>query len=99
MQQDHSDDLKTVGSILNQTFKVETTLTMRKTAVKGIDTIVKRGARLGGAGIVGILKKMEQDTQGLIYGKRSVVAIDGSTHYTSKKQSRSYLVQRNLNML
>ncbi|KAI3986004.1 hypothetical protein MKX01_039086, partial [Papaver californicum] len=51
---------------------VETTLNMRRTAVKVIDTIVKRGARLAGPGIVGILNKMEQDTEGLIYGKRSV---------------------------
>ncbi|MCL7036034.1 hypothetical protein MKW94_010918 [Papaver nudicaule] len=105
MQQDDSDDLEIVGSISNKTFEVETTLNMRKTVVKVIDTIVRRGARLAGAGIVGILEKMEQDSEGLIYGKRSVVAIDGSLYeqYPQYKlylneQSRSYLVQRNLNM-
>ncbi|MCL7044198.1 hypothetical protein MKW94_005623 [Papaver nudicaule] len=90
MQQDDSDDLKIVGSILNETFKVETNLNMRKTVVKVIDTIAKRGARLAGAGIVGILKKMEQDSEGLIYGKRSVVAVDGSL-YEQYPQYKLYL--------
>ncbi|KAI3843719.1 hypothetical protein MKW98_013655 [Papaver atlanticum] len=90
MQQDDSDDMKSVGSILNETFKAETTLNMRKTAVEVIDAIVKRGARLAGAGIVGILKKMEQDTEGFIYGKRSVVAIDGSL-YEQYPQYKLYL--------
>ncbi|RZC87098.1 hypothetical protein C5167_042028 [Papaver somniferum] len=90
MQQDDSDDLKSVGLILNETFKVETTLSTRKTAVEVIDAIVKRGARLAGAGIVGILKKMEQDTEGFIYGKRSVVAIDGSL-YEQYPQYKLYL--------
>ncbi|MCL7041166.1 hypothetical protein MKW94_009083 [Papaver nudicaule] len=90
MQQDDSDDLEIVGSILNKTFEVETTLNMRKTAVKVIDTIVRRGARLAGAGIVGILEKMEQDSEGLIYGKRSVVAIDGSL-YEQYPQYKLYL--------
>ncbi|KAI3894534.1 hypothetical protein MKX03_027564 [Papaver bracteatum] len=70
--------------------QVETTLNMRKTAVEVIDAIVKRGARLAGAGIVGILKKMEQDTEGFIYGKRSVVAIDGSL-YEQYPQYKLYL--------
>ncbi|MCL7038322.1 hypothetical protein MKW94_006488 [Papaver nudicaule] len=90
MQQDDSDDLEIVGSILKKTFEVETTLNMRKTAVKVIDTIVRRGARLAGAGIVGILEKMEQDSEGLIYGKRSVVAIDGSL-YEQYPQYKLYL--------
>lgn len=48
--------------------------------VEVCDTIVKRGGRLAGAGIVGILQKMEQDSEGLIFGKRTVVAMDGGLY-------------------
>ncbi|KAI3852573.1 hypothetical protein MKX03_019994, partial [Papaver bracteatum] len=69
---------------------VETSLDIRRTVVNVIDTIVKRAARLAGAGIVAILKKMEQDTPGLIYEKRTVVAIDGSL-YEQYQQYQLYL--------
>lgn len=54
------------------------------------DTIVKRGGRLAGAGIVGILQKMEEDSKGLIFGKRTVVAMDGGL-YANYPQYRRYL--------
>lgn len=54
------------------------------------DTIVKRGGRLAGAGIVGILQKMEEDSKGLIFGKRTVVAMDGGL-YENYPQYRRYL--------
>ncbi|RZC76246.1 hypothetical protein C5167_000352 [Papaver somniferum] len=85
-----SGGLETVGLILNERLKVETSLDVRRTVVNVIDTIVKRAARLAGAGIVAILKKMEQDTPGLIYEKRTVVAIDGSL-YEQYQQYQLYL--------
>lgn len=54
------------------------------------DAIVKRGGRLAGAGIVGILQKVEGDAKGLIFGKRTVVAMDGGL-YQHYPQYRSYL--------
>lgn len=54
------------------------------------DTIAERGGRLAGAGIVGILEKMEEDSKGLIFGKRTVVAMDGGL-YEHYPQYRSYL--------
>lgn len=54
------------------------------------ETIVKRGGSLAGAGIVGILQKMEEDSKGLIFGKRTVVAIDGGL-YENYPQYRAYL--------
>ncbi|KAI3981623.1 hypothetical protein MKX01_007543 [Papaver californicum] len=90
MQQDNSCDLIAVGSILSNKFEVQTNLSTRKTVVEVIDTIVKRGGRLAGAGIVGILQKMEQDSKGLIFGKRTMVAMDGGL-YENYPQYREYL--------
>lgn len=58
--------------------------------VEVCDTIVKRGGRLAGAGIVGILQKMEEDSKGLIFGKRTVVAMDGGL-YGNYPHYRGYL--------
>ncbi|KAK2398286.1 hexokinase-1 [Trifolium repens] len=77
MQQDNSGDLHAVGSLLYEKAGVESNLGERKTVLEVCETIVKRGGSLAGAGIVGILQKMEEDSKGLIFGKRSVVAIDG----------------------
>ncbi|KAI3894533.1 hypothetical protein MKX03_027563 [Papaver bracteatum] len=90
MQQDNSSDLKSVDSILSNKFEIRTNLSTRRTVVEVIDTIVKRGGRLAGAGIVGILQKMEQDSKGRIYGRRTVVAIDGGL-YENYPQYREYL--------
>ncbi|KAI3986005.1 hypothetical protein MKX01_039087 [Papaver californicum] len=65
-------------------------LNTRKTVVEVIDTIVKRGGRLAGAGIVRILQKREQDSKGLIFGKRTVAAMDGGL-YKNYPQYREYL--------
>lgn len=54
------------------------------------DTIARRGGRLAGAGIAGILGKMEEDSKGLIFGKRTVVAMDGGL-YEHYPQYRSYI--------
>lgn len=54
------------------------------------DTIVKRGGRLAGAGIVGILQKMDEDSKGSILRKRAVVAMDGGL-YEHYPQYRNYM--------
>ncbi|KAJ8429541.1 hypothetical protein Cgig2_025727 [Carnegiea gigantea] len=48
--------------------QVESDIKARKIVVEICDTIVKRGACLVGAGIVGILQTMEEDTKGVIVG-------------------------------
>ncbi|XP_020094615.1 hexokinase-4, chloroplastic [Ananas comosus] len=91
MQNDSSDGLKEVGLILNDVVGVKkSSLEARKTVIEVCDTIVKRGGRLAGAGIVGILQKMEEDSKGLIFGKRTVVAMDGGL-YEHYPQYRNYL--------
>ncbi|KAF9603305.1 hypothetical protein IFM89_034654 [Coptis chinensis] len=90
MQQDNSTDLETVGSVLSSAIGVSSNLNARKVVLEVCDTIVKRGGRLAGAGIVGILQKMEKDSKGLIFGKRTVVAMDGGL-YEHYPQYRKYL--------
>ncbi|KAM5565111.1 hexokinase-2, chloroplastic [Rosa sericea] len=90
MQQDTSDDLQDVGAILYNVAGVESNPSARKIVVEVCDTIVKRGGRLAGAGIVGILQKMEEDSKGVIFGKRTVVAMDGGL-YENYPQYRTYL--------
>lgn len=51
---------------------------------------MKRAARLAGAGIVGILQKIEEDTKDAVFGKRTVVAMDGGL-YERYPQYRRYL--------
>ncbi|KAJ6804497.1 putative hexokinase-4, chloroplastic [Iris pallida] len=93
MQQDNSDDLHTVGAILSDRTGVKSSsFGARKTVVEVCDTIAKRGGRLAGAGIVGILQKMEEDSGGLIFGKRTVVAMDGGL-YEHYPQYRNYLTE------
>uniref|UniRef100_A0A0A0LH55 Phosphotransferase n=1 Tax=Cucumis sativus TaxID=3659 RepID=A0A0A0LH55_CUCSA len=89
MHQDVSNDLQAVGSILYNVFGVESDLSARKIVVEVCDTIAKRGGRLAGAGIVGILKKIE-DFEEVKAGKRRVVAMDGGL-YENYPQYRKYL--------
>lgn len=67
---------------------MESSLKARKVVIEVCDTIVKRGGRLAGAGIVSILQKMEEDSNGAIFGKRTVVAMDGGLyeHYTQYRR-------------
>ncbi|KAJ8540916.1 hypothetical protein K7X08_001732 [Anisodus acutangulus] len=67
MQQDTSRDLEVVESVLYDIAGVKSDLSARKTVVDICDTIAKRGGRLAGAGIVGILQKMEEDSKGLVF--------------------------------
>lgn len=68
--------------------QVESNLSARKIVLEVCNTIVMRGGRLAGAGVVGILQKMEEDSTGLIFGKRTVVAMDGGLyeHYPQYKR-------------
>lgn len=90
MQQDSSKDLEAVGSILYDVAGADSNVNARKIVLEVCDTIAKRGGRLAGAGIVGILQKMEEDSKGLISGKRTVVAMDGGL-YEHYPQYRKYL--------
>ncbi|KAJ9542482.1 hypothetical protein OSB04_028988 [Centaurea solstitialis] len=90
MQQDTSKDLEVVGSILYEAMGVDSNLDARKMVVEVCDTIAKRGGRLAGAGIVGILQKMEEDSKGIVFGKRTVVAMDGGL-YEHHHQYKRYL--------
>lgn len=90
IQQDNSRDLEAVDSILCDVCGVKSDLNARKIVVQVCDAIVKRGGRLAGAGIVGILEKMEQDSKGVVFGKRTVVAMDGGL-YQHFPQYRSYV--------
>lgn len=90
MQQDMSNNLDAVGSILFNEAGIESNTGARQIVLEVCDTIAKRGGRLAGAGIVGILQKMEDDKNGLIFGKRTVVAMDGGL-YENYPQYRSYL--------
>ncbi|PIM98716.1 Hexokinase [Handroanthus impetiginosus] len=90
MQQDTSKDFEVVGSILYDMAGIDSNLCTRKIVIDVCDTIAKRGGRLAGAGIVGILQKLENDSKGVIFGKRTVVAMDGGL-YEHYPQYRSYL--------
>lgn len=71
-------------------YQVNSNLKSRKIVVDVCDTIAKRGGRLAGAGIVGILQKMEEDSKGVVFGKRTVVAMDGGL-YEHYPQYRGHL--------
>lgn len=79
MHQDESPDLQGVGKILESVLGIdESPLQMRKLVVEVCSIVAKRAARLAGAGIVGILKKIGRD--GTTQGRRTVVAMDGGLY-------------------
>ncbi|KAI4983296.1 hypothetical protein ZWY2020_023788 [Hordeum vulgare] len=80
MQQDNSDHLGEVESIL------------RDIIGKFLIVSSREAGRLAGAGIAGILQKMENDSKGLILGRRTAVAMDGRL-YENYPQYRSYMVE------
>ncbi|CAH8254839.1 unnamed protein product [Arabidopsis lyrata] len=90
MQADTTDDLQTVGSVLYNILEVEANLQERRRVVEVCDTVVKRGGRLAGAGIVAILEKIEKETKRMGSGKRTVVAMDGAL-YEKYPQYREYM--------
>lgn len=75
---------------LHPVCQIEANLNARRTVVEVCDTIIERGGRLAGAGIVGILQKMEQDSKGIVLAKRTVVAVDGGL-YENYPQYRASL--------
>ncbi|CAH2035936.1 unnamed protein product [Thlaspi arvense] len=90
MQEDNTDDLVTVGSFLHNFLEVEANLKARRRVVEVCDTVVQRGGRLAGAGIVAILEKIEKDTDRMASGQRTVVAMDGAL-YEKYPQYRRYM--------
>ncbi|CAL9218020.1 unnamed protein product [Arabidopsis halleri] len=90
MQEDTTDDLQTVGSVLYKILEVEANLNARRRVVEVCDTVVKRGGRLAGAGIVAILEKIEEETERMGSGKRTVVAMDGAL-YEKYPQYQQYM--------
>jgi hexokinase len=53
---------------------------------------------LAGAGIAGILQKMESDSNGQVLGRRTVVAMDGGL-YENYPQYRSYMTEAMVDLL
>ncbi|XP_023645462.1 hexokinase-like 1 protein [Capsella rubella] len=91
IQEDNTDDLQIVGSVLYDNLELEATnLEARRRVVELCDTVVKRGGRLAGAGVVALLEKIEEDTKRMSSGKRTVVAMDGAL-YEKYPQYREYM--------
>ncbi|KAH7294017.1 hypothetical protein KP509_28G052900 [Ceratopteris richardii] len=99
MHQDESSDLREVGRILKHALGIANTpLKVRKIVVELCDLVTERGAKLCGAGIVGVLKKIGRD--GSTAGsraksesgraKKTVVAMDGGL-YEHYPNFRRYL--------
>lgn len=99
MHQDESADLRDVARILKNVLGImNTPLKVRKIVVELCDLVTERGARLAGAGVVGILKKIGRDgsaTGGRLKndpgrGRRTMVAMDGGL-YEHYPKFRKYL--------
>ncbi|XP_017697813.3 hexokinase-2-like [Phoenix dactylifera] len=87
MHQDLSQDLSLVGEKLEECLGIpNTTVRMRQLVVEVCDIVAKRGARLAGAAIVGILKKLKRDGT----DKKSVVMVEGAL-YEHYRLFRAYL--------
>uniref|UniRef100_A0A0D6QZL9 Phosphotransferase n=1 Tax=Araucaria cunninghamii TaxID=56994 RepID=A0A0D6QZL9_ARACU len=85
MHQDTSSDLIVVESTLKNVLGVSSIpLKTRELVVKLCSIVAVRAARLAGAGIVGILKKLGRDVNGTTSKNKTAVAIDGGLyeHYT-----------------
>ncbi|GLJ30494.1 hypothetical protein SUGI_0603460 [Cryptomeria japonica] len=89
MHSDTSSDLQVVGRILKEALGVQnTSLKTRKIVIEVCRIVAERGARLAGAGIVGILKKIGRDVFETVEEKKTVVAMDGGLyeHYDLFRQ-------------
>lgn len=81
MHQDTSCDLNVVECTLKNVFGIShIPLRTRKLVVELCNIVAVRAARLAGAGIVGILKKLGRDVIGETGKLRTVVAIDGGLY-------------------
>ncbi|XP_073063829.1 probable hexokinase-like 2 protein [Primulina eburnea] len=86
MHQDTSEDYEVVTEKLKEVFEINDSSPMAREIVAEVcDIVVERGARLVGAGIVGIVKK-----QGRLANKRSVITMEGGL-YEHYRIFRNYL--------
>ncbi|KAI8534664.1 hypothetical protein RHMOL_Rhmol10G0107700 [Rhododendron molle] len=86
MHQDTSEDHEVVDEKLREIFRITNSTPMAREVVAEVcDIVAERGARLAGAGIVGIIKKL-----GRIANKRSVVTVEGGL-YEHYRVFRNYL--------
>ncbi|PIN01737.1 Hexokinase [Handroanthus impetiginosus] len=86
MHQDISEDYGVVEDKLKEIFDINNSTPMvREIVAEVCDVVAERGARLVGAGIVGIVKKM-----GRISNKKSVITIEGGL-YEHYRIFRNYL--------
>ncbi|KAH7846416.1 hypothetical protein Vadar_013797 [Vaccinium darrowii] len=86
MHQDTSEDHEVVDEKLKELFGItNSTPKVREVVAEVCDIVAERGARLAGAGIVGIIKKL-----GRIANKRSVVTVEGGL-YEHYRVFRNYL--------
>nr|DAD40349.1 TPA_asm: hypothetical protein HUJ06_014672 [Nelumbo nucifera] len=86
MHQDTSEDREVIGEKLKDIFGIaDSTRMVREVVAEVCDIVTERGARLAGAGIVGILKKL-----GRTETKRSVVIVEGGL-YEHYRLFRNYL--------
>ncbi|XP_047176921.1 probable hexokinase-like 2 protein [Vigna umbellata] len=86
MHQDTSEDREIVGEKLGEIFEIHNCCPMAREVVAEVcDIVAERGARLAGAGIVGIIKKL-----GRIKNRKSVVTVEGEL-YEHYRIFRNYL--------
>ncbi|KAK6125365.1 hypothetical protein DH2020_040895 [Rehmannia glutinosa] len=86
MHQDTSEDYEVVEEKLKEIFDINDSTPMAREIVTEIcDIVAERGARLVGAGIVGIVKKM-----GRVENRKSVITIEGGL-YDHYRIFRNYL--------
>ncbi|CAJ2635218.1 unnamed protein product [Trifolium pratense] len=86
MHQDTSEDREVVSEKLNEVFGITSSSPMAREFVAEVcDIVTERGARLAGAGIVSIIKKL-----GRIENKKSVVIVEGGL-YEHYRIFRNYL--------
>ncbi|KAK7251874.1 hypothetical protein RIF29_35456 [Crotalaria pallida] len=86
MHQDTSEDREVVGEKLKEVFGITSSSPIAREMVAEVcDIVTERGARLAGAGIVGIVKKL-----GRIESRKSVVTVEGGL-YEHYRIFRNYL--------
>ncbi|CAH2076155.1 unnamed protein product [Thlaspi arvense] len=86
MHQDISDDREIINKKLKEVFGImDSTLVARETVVEVCDVVAERAARVAGAGIVGMIKKL-----GRLEKKMSIVIVEGGL-YDHYRLFRNYL--------
>lgn len=86
MHQDTSQDYQVVEQKLREIFEIKSsTPAVREMVTEICDVVAERGARLVGAGIVGIVKKM-----GRVANRKSVITVEGGL-YEHYRIYRNYL--------